>query len=582
MIRWKEIGKQLADWIVYPVRTNSIFFVYTWLVSILVMVVNNHTPDCAHTDAFLAILLPLFDCYLYCVIAAVLKPLYLHWLSWLAFTAITLGEIFCVLFYKSMYSINVMKLVMQTDKQESSEFIQNALHTSSPWLAFLFILLSALTAWGIIALCRKLHLKAQMIILYVMGALVIWSGIREVPQYIRLGRCLSEDTTADLGDSKHLPRLRSSSVRMLYGFSFNYVAAKELSMLSEMVNKNVVSSCSMRCPTIVLILGESYNKYHTPLYNPNSLPTTPYLCQMRDAGQLWVHSDAISPSNMTSTVMHNIFSTWDDQCPDHYTDHTLFPIVFRQAGYRVYYYSNQFVIEKADMWSMIGGSILNNPELSDLQFTARNTHRYEYDGELLQDIPNVDSLLQQPTLLIVHLQGQHVGYEERFPASFATFTEADFSIPYSDYANTIAARYANATRYNDSIVCTLWNELKDQDVIGIYLSDHGEEIFDWRDHYERSDMDELNKEIAKYQFEIPMLYLMTDTFQNRHPEVVEAVQSSLNKPFISSDLCQILFDLAGIDSPEYNAKHDILSPQYDNSRPRLIGRGVDYDELMKK
>ncbi|MCQ2342945.1 MAG: phosphoethanolamine transferase [Paludibacteraceae bacterium] len=582
MIDWKKIGQKVWYWFIYPVRTNPVFFVFTMVASTMVMITYNLTPDAGHTDEFLAILLPLLDCYLFTVLAALLRPIWLHWLSWVSFTVITLGEIFSTLCYQSLYTVNVLKLVMQTDAQESSEFVSAVLHTYSPWLSFAIMIASWGVAWGIVYGCRKLKHQPKQIILYVLGALIVWSATREVPQYICLCRSFASDSTADLADSDHLPDLRSSSVRLLYGFAFNYVTAKEMTLLYESVANSQVNACSFRCPTIVLIIGESYNKYHTPLYQPDYIPTTPNMCRMRDKGNLFVHRDAVSPSNLTSNVMHHLFSTWDNMSDTHYTEHTLFPALFRKAGYKVYLYSNQYVLGSTDFWSSIGGTVLNNPQLSALQFDVRNERRYQYDGELLEHLPSADSLCAVPSLLIVHLYGQHVDYDERYPASFERFTADDVDMPFGPHAHTITARYANATLYNDSVIDALWQRLADREVIGIYISDHGEEVYDYRKYYERSDMSELNPQVAHYQFEIPMFFMMTDTFQSVHPDVAESVRRCLNKPFYSADLCHLLLSLAGIDTPEYMPERDLLSPQYDTSRPRLIGRGQDYDQLIQQ
>ena len=41
-----------------------------------------------------------------------------------------------------------------------------------------------------------------------------------------------------------------------------------------------------------------------------------------------------------------------------------------------------------------------------------------------------------------------------------------------------------------------------------------------------------------------------------------------------------LFHLAGISHADYKPSLDILSPDYDERRPRMIRDDVDYDELM--
>ena len=59
---------------------------------------------------------------------------------------------------------------------------------------------------------------------------------------------------------------------------------------------------------VVLIIGESYNKYHASVYGYN-LNTTPVLCEQQQRGNLFVFTDAISPYNMTTLAVKNMLST---------------------------------------------------------------------------------------------------------------------------------------------------------------------------------------------------------------------------------------------------------------------------------
>ena len=77
------------------------------------------------------------------------------------------------------------------------------------------------------------------------------------------------------------------------------------------------------------------------------------------------------------------------------------------------------------------------------------------------------------------------------------------------------------------------------------------------------------------------MFYMSDSFKEHHSDVAEAVKTSADRPFISSDLCHLLFYLGGISIPDYQEKRNILSPQYDKTRKRIIGSSTDYDKLMR-
>ena len=533
------------------------------------------------TDWFLSFLLPIFDCWLLSLLAGLLNKIKLGIVVSIPVVAILFSELLTVFFYHSNFTIYVILLLFETNVQESTEFVHAALAHPGTWYAVAITILTGIAACYLARLSRK-PFKYKKALAFVAFALIAWSGIRQVSAYYKLYRCFSSASTVVCNDTRFIPHLNTPFVRLAYGAAFNMATSAELDVLEKTVAATTVDSCSYRCPLIVLVIGESFNKHHTPLYEKDYLPTTPLLMQQQEKGNLVVYTDAVAPFNFTSNAFKYMFSTWDEESGDEWTRHTLFPAVFKKAGYCVDFYTNQFAMAQTDMWDFAGGTVFNHHGLSELQFTHRNPDIFDYDGELLRELPPTDSLTAQPTLLIVHLRGQHVKYDNRYPQTYAKFTPNDEKTPFGgETGREIAAHYDNATLYNDAVVNTVFEMLKNTDGIGIFLSDHGEEVYDWRDKYERTNERTITPEIARYQYEIPLMFYMTDTFKVRHPDVAEAVTTSADRPFISSDLCHLLFYLGGISIADYQEKRNILSPQYDKTRKRIIGSNTDYDELMR-
>jgi heptose-I-phosphate ethanolaminephosphotransferase len=533
------------------------------------------------TDWFLSFLLPIFDCWLLSLLVGLLNKIKLGIVVSIPVVAILFSELLTVFFYHSNFTIYVILLLFETNVQESTEFIQAALAHPGTWYAVVITILAGIAAYYLARLSRK-PFKYKKSLAFVAFALVAWSGIRQVSAYYKLYRCFSSASTVVCNDTRFIPHLNTPFVRLAYGAAFNMATSAELDILEKTVAATTVDSCSYRCPLIVLVIGESFNKHHTPLYEKDYLPTTPLLMQQQEKGNLVVYTDAVAPFNFTSNAFKYMLSTWDEESGDEWTRHTLFPAVFKKAGFCVDFYTNQFAMAQTDMWDFAGGTVFNHHGLSELQFTHRNPDIFDYDGELLRELPPTDSLTAQPTLLIVHLRGQHVKYDNRYPQTYAKFTPNDEKTPFGgETGREIAAHYDNATLYNDAVVNTVFKMLKNTDGIGIFLSDHGEEVYDWRDKYERTNERTITPEVARYQYEIPLMFYMTDTFKVRHPDVAEAVTTSADRPFISSDLCHLLFYLGGISIADYQEKRNILSPQYDKTRKRIIGSSTDYDELMR-
>ena len=566
------------NYLLEPLRGQRTLMGFTVLMCWCITVAGNLVG--ANTDWFLSALLPLFDCYLACVLAWLLQKVRMGWLVTVAAVALLGGELFTVMYHHSNYSVHVMQLIMETNGQESSELLQTALKLPLTWGGI------ALTAalGGLAYLLGRWSRKTfryKRVAVWVVMLLIGWSGIRQVSAYSKLVHCFRCQDASECANPQYVPHLNTPGVRFLYGLAFNRAFYRELDVLEQSVAQTTVDSCSYRSPLIVLIIGESYSKHHSQLYG-YPRPTTPRLKAWEDRGQLVVYQDAVSPYNFTSNAFRMMFSTWDDDDQDSWTAHTLFPAVFRKAGYEVHFVTNQFTLAQTDLWSMAGGTIFNRQGLSDLQFTTRNANTHQYDEELLGDIPETDSLVAHPTLLIVHLIGQHVQYCDRYPPEFAYFQAADTQASFGGrQGQETVAHYDNATRYNDYVVDSLLQRLKDQDAIVLYLSDHGEEVYDWRDQFERTNEEEVLPEVAHYQFEIPLMFWMSERYLQTHPEVAKAVRDGARKPFISSDLPQVLFYLGGIRTREYHEHHNILSPAYDMKRRRVLRGEVEYSDLYK-
>lgn len=567
----------------YPVRKCKFFFFFLWLMNMAISI----TANCLGIDNsfFLAFLLSVFDSYLLCLPCSLLRRIHLGWLVYIPAALILFSELFVVFFNHSLLNKYAVQLVLETNQREGSQFVGTVLFHWEVLAAVAILILVAVFTFILLSAFKKYvtpHPAFKSWCLFLLSVLILWSGSRQLSAYRKLYRSFSASNAIEFEEPECQPHLSTSAVRLVHGIAYNSIlSTTETKELTQTVRQTAIESCSFRSPLIVLIIGESYSKHHCFLYNRQGPTNTPQLQKWADSGRLALFTNVISPFNHTHEVFRNMFSTWDDLCQDSWTKHTLVTAAFKKAGYQVHFITNQFTLSDEDKYNILGGTIFNHAALSKLQFTSRNQKEYPFDKELLNDIPSVQTLTSQPTLLIIHLLGQHVPYEERYPAAFKRFTEKDISTPYGGVeGKKITADYENAVYYNDNVIGSLLQKLAGTDMIAIYLSDHGEEVFDWRDKFMRTDEPELTPEIARYQYEIPFMCIMTDRYQKRHQEIAREVWESTEKPFILTDLPNMLFHLGGIGIKDYHEERDLLSPRYDTNRKRLIRHQVDYDRLM--
>ena len=341
----------------------------------------------------------------------------------------------------------------------------------------------------------------------------------------------------------------------------------------------VVDSCSHKCPNIVLVIGESYNKHHSQLYG-YKLPTTPKMLDMYRKGDLVVMKDAVTSWNLTSRVFKSMLSTHDMKCSGNWTDGVLFPAIMRKAGYKVAFLTNQFQKSRSQNGVDFNGSFfLNDAELDTMCFDVRNERGNVLDGELLHEYDHY--VPGKYNFTIFHLYGQHTQYSCRYDAKHDFFTVDSIKRKkLNREQRKVVAEYDNATRYNDSVFSVICQKFRDEDAIVVYLSDHGEEVYDYIKMFGRTPGDVIDAAIAYYEFQIPMVVWFSPKFKERHKDVVKQVKKNCRSPFFSSNVSQMIMGLAGVESSWYNPKRDIFSDKYLPSKRYLKGV-YSYDSILK-
>lgn len=359
------------------------------------------------------------------------------------------------------------------------------------------------------------------------------------------------------------------------------MAAHETEVLkARMQHLPVLNVAEKSCPNIVVIIGESYNKHHAALYG-YGLPTTPRLSERAKRGELIVFDDVISPWNITSNAFRAFLSTQSADEGGRWTEGVLFPALFKRAGFKVAFLSNQFFHTVSQGSIDFNGSFfLNDTQMENLCFDHRNVFRSKNDGTIL-------SLLKgftpgERNLYLFHLWGQHMEYDHRYPSDQTTFTHHDIPRPdLSKSQRETVAHYDNATRWNDEVVDRILRNFANEDAVVVYFSDHGEEVYDGSiSLYGRIHDEQPSAEVIRHEYEVPFMIWGSRKFRRLHPGLFERIQTAQHHPFSHDDLPHLLLGLAGIKTAYYKAHRDPLSPKFRPQR-RLLRGNINYDEVMR-
>ena len=114
----------------------------------------------------------------------------------------------------------------------------------------------------------------------------------------------------------------------------------------------------------------------------------------------------------------------------------------------------------------------------------------------------------------------------------------------------------------------------------IYVPDHGEECYEEnRGFICRNHSAEIDWPLAHYEFEIPFWIYCSPKYIRNHRDIYRQIRKAKDKRFMTDALPHLLLYLAGIETPTYKEEYNILSPKYDEMRPRILKNSADYDKL---
>ena len=614
MLKHLNIFKWIG-WLWAPIEKNGAFFVFMyvlgWICSVVELPLNVAKPEPYElwtVELF-------FDLYVVCILLMVFPRklrIGVKALLYILLYGVAVVDMFCYVRFESTLTPTMLMLVGETNSREAGEFFTSYLSMDTVYspVGYILVLMMAHILWTILRRLfrpRKNGKGRHRILLpmlnpavgkvvgatikCLLGIAVAWLAYESwLECQVNKEAIHTLMTRQTIGEVEHQLTQKPKAelylpvYRLVFSVYANSLASQQLETLVVVKDEVTVDSCSYRVPNIVLIIGESYNKYHSQLYGYD-MPTTPRQLALQQEGSLVAFSDVVAPWNLTSYVFKNVLSLHAVGDKGEWCDYPLFPEVFRKAGYHVSFITNQFLPEANEaVYDFSGGFFLNNPELSKAQFDTRNEKLYKYDEGVLEEYDRLKQENTEHNLVILHLMGSHTMYKERYPQQTRKHLLAPmYKRPDLKYKQKlIVADYDNSLLYNDSIVAAVTERFKDKDAIVIYMPDHAEEIYNGSPYmYGRMHSAKVDYRLAHEEFEIPFWIWGSPLYRENHPYGWQAIQDAKDRPLMTDRLAHLLLYLGGIYTKYYREDLNVISPQYDEKRPRILKGVTDYNELIK-
>ncbi len=458
--------------------------------------------------------------------------------------------------YQQEFSQSVIFIMFESNISEAGEYLTQYF---AWWIVLAFIAHTALAIF-LWTRVRPVYLPRGQALLAATAILVAIVGYPLVKQIAR------SETLAD-GIDRFETRIEPAVPWQMIVAYRRYT--EQLDSMQGMLHSasqippltNLKDAAAGQPSTLVLVIGESTNRQRMSLYGyPRA--TTPELDKLRD--QLAVFDNVITPRPYTIEALQQVLTFADEENPDLYLKTPSIVSMMKQAGYKTYWITNQQTMTKRNTM------LTTFSEQADEQVylnNNRNQNARQYDGDVLAPFSKALADPAERKFIVVHLLGTHMSYQYRYPPSFDKFTDRE-GVPagISDDQLPTYNSYDNAVLYNDFVVSSLIKDYAKTDPNGflLYLSDHGEDVFDSAGH---STLGRNEGKPTAPMYTIPFMAYASPKWRESHSW---NFAGALQRPYSSSQLIHTWADLAGLSSTELDRSKSLVSDSF-KPRPLLIG-----------
>jgi len=306
----------------------------------------------------------------------------------------------------------------------------------------------------------------------------------------------------------------------------------------------------------VLVIGESETRDHMHTYGYRK-STTPWLDEAIADKRFILFAQAYSNHVHTVPALTFALTAKNQYNAIKLKNAPSITEVAKVAGYTVYWLSNQLQYGGWDIPVAIISSTADHHVWIN-ENTGEAAKTMFYDEKLVEEFENLAISPVNNALVVIHLMGNHMSYEERYPPAFEKFpppfknpmrsvTQYDNSVYYVDH---VLSKIVSVARKHSNFKCL------------VYMSDHGEEIDMGYGH-----------ESSKFTWQmahIPLFIAYSDSFEEDAPEICAVLRDNRNRPWTNDLLYDLLVHVMGMtNAPSYQSEYDLSSPSYSMSADGL-------------
>ena len=240
---------------------------------------------------------------------------------------------------------------------------------------------------------------------------------------------------------------------------------------------------------------------------------------------------------------------------------------FKETGFKTYWISNQIDHGNFSLHRDNADKIILTPQ------SSKSTVNIHQDIELLAKL---EAVLNEPCdkkFIVLHVQGSHYDYSVRYPDQFDIFKPSNKTIKTlsNDYKKKeiIINSYDNSIIYSDYILDSIISIIKSKPVLSslLYISDHGENLFDDDRHLSQH----AYPEPSKYMAHIPFFVWYSDELNKIVPDKITHLNSNKNKKVIAQNVFFTFTELCGLKIPGVDSTLSLCNSNFKEIPRKILG-----------
>lgn len=294
---------------------------------------------------------------------------------------------------------------------------------------------------------------------------------------------------------------------------------------------------------VVVVIGESLRPDHLQI-NGYGRNTTPHLAS--DTAVISFPAMTTEPCYTHLSVPH-IMTRADSAAPDRAFTEQSFITLFKRAGYRTAWLSNQdavdtyaYFMHEADTLVQCNG--------------ARSLYGYDkwLDTDLLPAFDATAIGEGAKRLTVLHTIGSHWWYPSHCPDSLERFKPVVDSRILSELSHEqMVNSYDNTILATDSFIKQLIDRLRKRNAVLIFISDHGEALGEEGNYLHAADYPQLHPTACFVWY--------SAEYRRRNPGKVEALRKNAAKQWSTDAIFHSVLDAASVSTPVANPSMSLFT-----------------------